>query len=622
MAGLDIIKGYADSESVEPTTDTQETTAAPLTKAVASKGPYALPTPTGLAGVDPNLLERMQQMINEREAQRGSFSEAMRDAQAWWSGGAAGPSEALARRAAEKEAQAATTFGMRRDLAQYKMAQQNAQNLQRAISGQPGTATTTTQTPQSVAGVAPQAGGAGAPTTPAQQPNGGLLDLIKDPGLKQSIAIQATQDPNKALTSIQTYLAKNAEDPQMIKDLNAMIRMGLIDPKLVPAAVLTKFVGSGAFVPHDVRGVGGTSQSTPFGSAQALSPQGGAPAAAPSAPAAAPRNVLAPTPGPAAPVPAAPAAAPVSPSAAATTPVAAPKPVVSAPVATAAPVAAAAPAALIKPPMQAPLVSPTLQTGFAPGSKEDLEAKAEAAKQKISAQIEQQKPIQKGAGESAVALTNAASNAKQNITEYDMAENILKKYPKAFGIGQDGSATAAVIQLVKPGTTIPILGTVKSEGIEEAVAQKSLPKKAIEARNIFNSIATRQGVEYAKNNLTGEGRGTLSNADMKMANVAKGLSTDSPAAANLIFTVLNRENEMMIMQRNNAWEKYQQDAEKAGVTPDFNAFRQSEAYKKPMEEKDARVRKRFPEFFKGDETQATPKTSGNKVYNPKTGKVE
>jgi hypothetical protein len=152
------------------------------------------------------------------------------------------------------------------------------------------------------------------------------------------------------------------------------------------------------------------------------------------------------------------------------------------------------------------------------------------------------------------------------------------------------------------------------------VAQKSLPKKAIEARNIFNSIATRQGVEYAKNNLTGEGRGTLSNADMKMANVAKGLSTDSPAAANLIFTVLNRENEMMILQRNAAWEKYQKEARAQGYQPDFNRFRETPEYKQAMDDKDARVRKRFPEFFKDEE--GAPNITGRKVYNPKTGKVE
>lgn len=604
MAGLDNIKGYAEGESVEPAT----TPAVPATvKPVAAKGPYSLGTPTGLGAVDPSLLTRMEQLVQEREARRGGFMESMRDAQAWWSGGAAGPSEGLAKRAAEKEGFDATTFGMRRDIAQYKQAQKRAEAMGGMLFGTPA-ASTTTQTPQSNAGAAPGANApaAAAPGTPVV-PQGGIIGLVRDPDLRASISAQARMDPDAAFKSVQTYLAKNAEDPVMVKELKYMIDNKLIDPRMIPAAVLTKFAGSGAFVPHDVRGVGGTTQSTPIGTAGGMSPQGGAPTTVGGAP----------RPGPMAP-PAAPMAPPAAPAAAPMAPPATTQPRPAAPVA--APMAP--PAAPVNPQMQAPLVSPTLQTGFAPGSKEDLDAKAEAAKQQIAARMEQEKPVQKAAGESAVQLQSLASSAKNNITEYDMAENILKKYPKAFGIAQDGSATAAVIQLVKPGTTIPILGIVKSEGIEEAIAQKSLPKKAIEARNIFNSIATRQGVEFAKNNLTGEGRGTLSNADMKMAGVAKGLSVDSPAAANLIFTVLNRENEMMTLQRNNAWQKYQEQARAAGAPADFNRFRETPEYKNAMEEKDARVRKRFPEFFKNEEAPEVSATPGTKKYNPKTRKVE
>ena len=42
----------------------------------------------------------------------------------------------------------------------------------------------------------------------------------------------------------------------------------------------------------------------------------------------------------------------------------------------------------------------------------------------------------------------------------------------------------------------------------------------------------------------------------------------------------------------------------AGQQADFNRFREeSPEYKKSMEEKDARVRKRFPEFFKDEEAK-------------------
>jgi hypothetical protein len=58
----------------------------------------------------------------------------------------------------------------------------------------------------------------------------------------------------------------------------------------------------------------------------------------------------------------------------------------------------------------------------------------------------------------------------------------------------------------------------------------------------------------------------------------------------------------------------------SGQQADFNRFRETDAYTKAMDAKEARIAKRFPEFFaKGLEET----TSGrNKVYNPKTGKVE
>jgi hypothetical protein len=611
MAGLDSIKRYQEGSSVSAEPEEKKEPTAPLSaKAVKSSGPYALPTPTSVTGVDPSLLKNMQDLIDEREARKNSFGQAVRDATAWWSGGMAGPGEALARREKARDEFEATTFGMKRDLAQNRIAQQQAQIMQRQLFGEtpaPTTSAGSGQTGEQMAGVAPS-NAPGAPTTP----QGGLLGLVRNPALRQSIAAQAMRDQPGAFAAIQSYLAKNAEDPVMVKELKYMIDNGLIDPKLIPAAVLTKFVGAGAFDPKDIRTPGGTGQTMPINTAASMSP------AAPGAkmPPAGVRPAVTPAPAmpapAAAPVPAPAPAAPVNrpPVAAAS---AAPAPAAPAPAAPApAPVTAAKPPALphtqplpqITAPEAAPLVLPSLQTGFTPGTKEDLDTKQKAAEARIGLNVEQQKPIEKAAGDSAVSLKNAASNAQNNITEYDMAENILKKYPKAFGIAQDGSATAAVIQLIKPGTTIPILGTIKSEGIEEAVAQRKLPKKALEARRVFDTIAARQAVEFAKNNLAGEGRGTLSNADLKMAGVAKGLSIDSPAAANLIFTILNRENETMILQRAQAWTKYQQDMRNAGQQADFNRFRdESPEYKKSMEEKDARVRKRFPEFFKDEEAK-------------------
>jgi hypothetical protein len=306
-------------------------------------------------------------------------------------------------------------------------------------------------------------------------------------------------------------------------------------------------------------------------------------------------------------------AAPAAPSVAPSKP-----PVAAAPVASPA-LPHTQPIQTVRPPESQPLVSPNLQTGFDPGTKQDLALKQKAGESKIETSAEQQKPIEKGAGESAVSLTNSASRAKDNIQQYDMAESILRQYPKAFGISQDGSVTAMLSQLIGPGVQIPIVGSLKAPGLEEARAQKLGPK-ALAARATFDTLASRFATDYANQNLTGEGRGTLSNADLKMAGVAKGLSKDVPAASNLIFAILNRENEQMLLERGKAWTQYQQDMRSSGQQADFNRFRETDAYTKAMDAKEARIAKRFPEFFaKGLEET----TSGrNKVYNPKTGKVE
>lgn len=590
MPGLDYIKGYDEGKSVEPPAETPITA---VGKAVQSKSKFALPTPTGAAGVDQGILERMQKLIDEREAQKGSFMESMRDAQAWWAGGEKGPFQTLSQRAKEREDFDATTFGMRRDLAQYRVAQQQAENFDKALFGTPTQAQ-------------PQAGGAAQPGmvqpggAPAPTQTNGIFGLIKDPGLRQTYELQARSgDRIGALKGVQNFLAKNAEDTQLLKEVNTAIRNGWIDPKLVPAVVLTKIAGSGAFVPYATFGVGGEGRSTPISSAIEMSPGAAkipVPGTTPSVTDAVPPPATTGAPAPAAVPPptttGAPAPAATGPSGAATGPK---------PIAQVQPLPKVGGAT----PTDAPLVSPSLQTGFKPGSVSDVKMKEKAGEQAIATGAETQKPIAKQLGESISATKSAASNAPNNIQEYDMAESVLRRYPKAFGIGQDGSATAALIQLVKPGTTIPILGTVKSEGIEEAIAQKRLPPDALAARATFDAIATRQGVEFAKNNLTGEGRGTLSNADLKMAGVAKGLSINSPAATNLIFTILNRENEQMILDRGRLIEKFETESREKGVQPNYNVLKESDAWKKTMSDKEERVKKRFPEFFKGGETEGT-----------------
>ena len=141
MAGLDNIKHFAPGGSAGDTSaeDTPDTGALAQAKAPTTmgKGAYlsALPTAGGSAAIPPELLENMKQMIAEREARKGSFMENLKDATAWWSGGIHGPGEALRARAAEREGQDATTFGMKSALAQYKAAQAAAQSRAQSLKG-------------------------------------------------------------------------------------------------------------------------------------------------------------------------------------------------------------------------------------------------------------------------------------------------------------------------------------------------------------------------------------------------------------------------------------------------------------------------------------------------------
>ena len=173
-------------ETLIPDTPEKETQFA-TSKAPVSKSPYAITgggTPTG---VDPALLENMQKLIAEREAQKGSFLESMKDANAWWSGGVAGPGESLARRAKEREEQEATTFGMKSQIAQYKAQQALAQRTQQDVLG---------------------ALGGGGGTAPGQ---GGGFGTQIDPAIANQIRDLAQRDPAAAQKLLQDHTKKMAE---------------------------------------------------------------------------------------------------------------------------------------------------------------------------------------------------------------------------------------------------------------------------------------------------------------------------------------------------------------------------------------------------------------------------
>jgi hypothetical protein len=173
-----------------PTPDDEAPVRAPLATGVpvAAKGPYALPSGKSPVGVDPSLLDNMQKLIAERERQKGSFMESLKDANAWWSGGAAGPGEALRARQKEREEQEATTFGMKSQIAQYNAQQQSAQRKQaRVLSALDGGGQGT--------------GGVGV---------GGMATQV-DPAIANQVRAMAQSDPDGAEKFLNDHLKKMSE---------------------------------------------------------------------------------------------------------------------------------------------------------------------------------------------------------------------------------------------------------------------------------------------------------------------------------------------------------------------------------------------------------------------------
>ena len=123
--------------------NTNEPVVTAQTKAVAPKNKYALPAPTGTVGLDPSILESMQQIINQKEAKRTSFMEGLKDVMAYDVGYKGDINKSVRERAAEKESNVADIFQMKTQIAQQKAAQEQAQRQARSLSniatGQPAT---------------------------------------------------------------------------------------------------------------------------------------------------------------------------------------------------------------------------------------------------------------------------------------------------------------------------------------------------------------------------------------------------------------------------------------------------------------------------------------------------
>ena len=523
----------ADTTSGLDSLAADEPVAVGTVKPAAAKGPYSLGTSTVASGYDPELLANMQKLIEEKQAQKGSFMEGMKDAMAWWSGGVAGPAEALQNRALEKDRQEAELFGMKNQLSQAKIGMAQASAMRDQLFGSPTNASTTNTLP-------PSHITAGAPTSGSSMvQQGGMLGLVEDPALRQSIGNQALRDPVGAQKAIQEYLAKNANKTDMIKDVQYMVQHGLIDPKLVPAAVLTKFAGASAFVPHDVLNVGpggvtSTGQGTPFGTATGIA--GGAPAATPAAaPQAAPVPQAIPPIRPPAPPQITRPPAPVAPAPVAPAPVA-PAPVAPAPVAP----APAAPQRVVSP--------------FAPGTKEDLEFKSKSAEVPIAGATSQATESGKlySAGENTLRTQGMSAGTRQVTQDATMrllddpeVKNMVGKY-------QTGSKADAFVRQMQAGIEAGNFGSIGLKELQENLAKSGAGPEAIRKFTQLESFMKQNELEWSTNYL--KGQGSVSDNERRLVQQAVG-SVNDPIGKLKTLTATMRERALFDAEVYNAYKK-------------------------------------------------------------------
>jgi len=646
MAGLD---------NVTPATDTSDESVS-----LGGKGAKAVVA-------NESVLANMERLYQQKQAQNqgflGSIMEGLKDAAAWTSGGMQGPAEALALRATEKDKQAKELFDMQTQIAAQKAAIAN----RNAFFGQPAQGTQAAGQPAQGTQAEGQPGAVNGPgIAQANQASGGLLGLVRDPALRQAIGATYLQDPTKAMTALNAHLAKMAEPSDVQKRVDYLRSIGYSED-MAKRAALIDVIGSGALVPHDVRGSGGTGQQTPFdttgkytGAPAATQPLTGAPVATPVAP---PANTgtYPISRGPSAQHPnatdvASPVGTPVTTTTGGTIRYHQTDPAgygnaadiiddngkiigrvahldqYAVPNGTkvqpgtvigmtggskGAPGAgnSTGPHAHIEGTgfqVGSTKNAPPASTGFAPGSKEDLEIRAAAAKKLAESTIESQTTLdteaQKKEEENAQkrldALTSSAQGHVDTENKLNTFENLIKETPTAIGFD------------AMPGLKGTILDVAENQKIlpfgKETVIKNMIGDRAYENRKQLLSLAADLALKYRKD--VYKGTGAVSDAESKYAEKAKGLGDENSPKVNIEYARLMSSRSTLDKQLYDGWDQYQKDLKAQGKVAKYRDFEKSQFAKDAYKAHDDRLKSLHPEWYKEESKGGQRKTKSGVTY--------
>jgi len=588
--------GLAHFETGGSTDDADENQAPVYTKPVksASKSGLQFPTPTGDIPLSKGVLDSMERMYQERQADYGGFMEGMKDAYAWWSGDIEGPQKALSRRAQEREQQSSNLFNLRTQIAQGKAAQERenqARDTFLSIVGSGGGA----------AGVGSGAGGGGGFTYGGVPISQGDASRLMQIGQTKGFTT-ALNELSSLVGDIEKGSRGFANQPGAYDTTKATViirdeRGKQLGTEQVSPLVIRRLQEAGisepTFAQLDQARMNALPRSSqrpmpaPPSDAAPKPIQGAAPAPqAPSAAAAPPAPSMAPP----APAPTQGMAKPPMPAPAKPAP--APVPAQMAPTTPPAPAPAPAPARAPVAPMQA-MAGPRKTTG-------DIARETEIGQKRSLGTVEQDVKMEGARAEKIIDRGQAADARIQQTTGMI---NLLKNNEKAFGLGAVPGITGATIAITEKGITLPIVGTARAEGFSDALASLQSSPREQEARKKFDALASNIAAEYRKDLYSGTG--PISDSESKAAQVATGLEgTKQSMLGNLMFARLHQERAMVQKKRYEAYT----DWKTRNPTGSLLQFERTEEYKRPAREMDANIREAFPNIF-GSGTGEKPSLS-------------
>jgi hypothetical protein len=212
------------------------------------------------------------------------------------------------------------------------------------------------------------------------------------------------------------------------------------------------------------------------------------------------------------------------------------------------------------------------------------QAKAISAGQK-SFEEKAQTKAGEAAGTRQGVFEEAAVDASKDLQNANVMLNIIDKHPESVGLSYKNKAL---------GTTIEGIKFLTGKDIEPLARRASLSPDAIEAGNKFDALAETNNLKFRKAVMKGTGQ--VSDFETKLTERASGLSKDNSVEANRFFATIAAENYRTLNKLGIEWQKYQ----KANPGAVFSQFEQSEVWKSAQAERENRLKTYFPEIERSD----------------------